>query len=67
MVHRSIKKKKTVLCEKPATLASEENEEIIRIAKKNNTFFMEAMKTRFIPLISEIKEVIEKNIIGDIL
>ncbi len=32
----------------------------------NNTFFMEAMKTRFIPIISDIKKVIRNKEIGDI-
>lgn len=44
-----------MLCEKPATLTFEENVEITKVARENNTFFMEAMKTRFIPLISDIK------------
>lgn len=63
----TLKRKKAALCEKPATLTYEENVEIARVAKENNTFFMEAMKTRFIPLISDIKEVIENDTIGDVL
>lgn len=62
----ALKRKKAVLCEKPATLTFEENVEITKVARENNTFFMEAMKTRFIPLISDIKNSIKEGMIGNI-
>ena len=55
-----------MLCEKPATLTFEENAEIAKIARENNTFFMEAMKTRFIPLIFDIKNLIKEGTIGEV-
>jgi len=58
--------KKAVLCEKPVGLNSEEMKEIKEEALANNTFFMEAMKTRFIPLIHTIKEILKNNEIGEI-
>ena len=62
----ALKHKKAVLCEKPVGLNSEEMKEIKRDALLNNTFFMEAMKTRFIPLIHTIKEIIKNKEIGEI-
>src|SRR5471030_1955935 len=62
----ALRHKKAVLCEKPVVLNSEEMKEIKREALSNNTFFMEAMKTRFIPLIHTIKEIIKNKEIGEI-
>lgn len=62
----ALKHKKAVLCEKPVGLNSEEMKEIKKEALLNNVFFMEAMKTRFIPLIHNIKELIKNKEIGDI-
>lgn len=62
----ALRHKKAVLCEKPVGLNSEEMKEIKKEALLNNTFFMEAMKTRFIPLIHTIKEIIKNKEIGEI-
>ena len=62
----ALRHKKAVLCEKPVGLNSEEMKEIKKEALLNKTFFMEAMKTRFIPLISNIKEIIKNKEIGEI-
>lgn len=59
-------KNKAVLCEKPATLSYEQTKELCELSKKKHTFFMEGMKTRFIPMIDEIKSLIEKGVIGEI-
>ena len=37
-------------------------EDLKQEAIKNQTFFMEAMKTRFIPLIQDIKECLENKV-----
>ena len=63
---KALKHKKAVLCEKPVGLNSEEMNAIKEQAILNNTFFMEAMKTRFIPLIHNIKKIIKNNEIGEI-
>lgn len=57
---------KAVLCEKPATLSYQETLELCNLSKEKNLVFMEAMKTRFIPAITEIKKVIADGMIGDI-
>ncbi len=58
---------KAVLCEKPATLSSRQTKELCDISQENNIFFMEAMKTRFIPLIHDIKTIINQKVLGDII
>ncbi|MDR3596120.1 Gfo/Idh/MocA family oxidoreductase [Clostridium sp.] len=63
---KALRKNKAVLCEKPVGLNSEEMKEIKEEAILNNKFFMEAMKTRFIPLIQDIKRIIRSNEIGEI-
>lgn len=63
---QALLKHKAVLCEKPATLSYDEMYELSEIAKREHVFFMEAMKTRFIPLVSKIKSLLEEGVIGDI-
>lgn len=58
---------KCVLCEKPAFLTKKEAEEITQMAKDRHLFFMEAMKTRFIPLIKVLRKNIADGMIGDIV
>lgn len=62
----ALRHKKAVLCEKPVGINSEEMIEIKKEAVLNSTFFMEAMKTRFVPIISDIKRMIRNKEIGDI-
>ena len=56
--------KKAVLCEKPATLSSRDMLDIKTAAIDNNTLFMEAMKSRFVPLYGEIIRLIDEGKIG---
>lgn len=62
-----MKHHKAVLVEKPATLTSKEIRTLCEYSKKNHVFFMEAMKSRFIPMINQVHKEIEKGIIGDIV
>lgn len=55
-----------VLCEKPLTLNSKMAQQMIGKAKETNTFFMEAMWTRFLPAIVEVRKWIENGLIGEI-
>ena len=57
---------KAVLCEKPATIDSKELQEILDVANQKKLFFMEAMKTRFLPAIRQIKEIIANDLIGTV-
>lgn len=55
-----------VLCEKPLAINSNQVKEMIAAARKNNTFFMEAIWTRFIPVIKKTLELIERDMIGEV-
>lgn len=57
---------KPVLCEKPSTLNVEEITSIVKLANKNNTFYMEAMKTRFLPALLYVEELIASGEIGEL-
>ncbi|MBL4936249.1 Gfo/Idh/MocA family oxidoreductase [Clostridium sp. YIM B02515] len=61
-----LEKGKAVLCEKPIGINENEMLEMIKCAKENKVFLMEAMWTRFLPVINEVKQYIEKGLIGDI-
>lgn len=63
----AMKHHKAVLVEKPATLTSKEIRTLCEYSEKNHVFFMEAMKSRFIPMINQVHKEIEKGIIGDIV
>jgi dihydrodiol dehydrogenase / D-xylose 1-dehydrogenase (NADP) len=45
---------KPVLCEKPFAVNAREAEEVIALARRKKLFLMEAMWTRFVPLIVKI-------------
>jgi len=55
-----LKHGKAVLCEKPSTSNSFELEKVINTAKENNTLYMEALKTTFIPTYNVLKENLHK-------
>lgn len=63
----ALERKKAVLCEKPATLSYQQTKELCELAKTQQTFFMEAMKTRFVPLVADMKKVVDDGLLGDIL
>ncbi len=62
----ALKHKKAVLCEKPVALTKDEIQTIIECAKENNTFFMEAMKTKFVPAFLKLKEKMMEFDLNDI-
>jgi predicted dehydrogenase len=57
---------KSVLCEKPFMVNSEQAEEVISLAQKKQLFLMEAHWTRFIPAFIRARQMWESGIIGDI-
>lgn len=61
-----LKNGKGVLCEKPATINEGEIREVINVATENKMFFMEAMKTRFLPINQKVRKIINDGILGDI-
>ncbi len=57
---------KNVLCEKAVTINSKELEELLRVAKEKNLFFMEAMWMKCIPAFLKAKELVESGAIGKV-
>jgi len=57
---------KAVLCEKPFTMNRREAEQVIALARAKKLFLMEAMWTRFMPALAEVKRVIASGEIGPV-
>lgn len=57
---------KAVLCEKPFTINAKEAEEVINCARSRKIFLMEAMWTRFIPVMVKVREWLSSGAIGEI-
>ncbi len=57
---------KGVLCEKPVTMTRAEVEEVVAAAKQHKTFFMEAMKSRFLPVNIQLRKLVSEGFIGDV-
>ncbi len=57
---------KPVLCEKPFAVNVAETDAMIESARANDTFLMEAMWTRFMPHMQQIRAWIDAGRIGDI-
>lgn len=57
---------KHVLCEKPFTINAQEAETCIALAREKNLFLMEAMWTRFIPALAQVRQWIADGEIGTV-
>lgn len=57
---------KAVLCEKPFAMNRREAGEIVALARAKNLFLMEAMWTRFMPALAEVRRIIESGEIGSV-
>jgi predicted dehydrogenase len=57
---------KGVLCEKPFTVNRHEAEELVALAREKKLFLMEAMWTRFMPALAEVRRVIDAGEIGKV-
>jgi len=57
---------KAVLCEKPMALNARQVGEMVAAAQHHRAFLMEAMWTRFLPLMQQIIELIERGKIGQL-
>ena len=56
---------KAVLCEKPMAINEQQARAMADCARKNDVFLMEAMWTRFLPVIKEVKSWVNDGKIGD--
>jgi len=57
---------KAVLCEKPFTLNAAEARAIVDLAREKNCFLMEAMWTRFLPMMAEVRRLVRDGAIGEV-
>ena len=61
-----MKNGKAVICEKPIAVNARQTERMVRCARENNVFLMEAMWTRFLPTICKTRELIASGAIGNV-
>ncbi len=57
---------KPVLCEKPFALNAGQAEEMIQTAREKELFLMEAMWTRFFPLMGKVRALVDEGTIGEV-
>ena len=61
-----LKAGKAVVCEKPLAINAKEATEMIAVAREQKLFLMEAMWTRFIPLMVKVRKLLTKKVIGEV-
>ncbi len=61
-----LKAGKAVLCEKPFALNAAQAEEVIKLARAKKLFLMEAMWTRFLPVLVEVRELLAEDAVGEV-
>ena len=61
-----LKHQKAVLCEKAFTVNGKEAELVINYAREQKVFLMEAMWTRYLPSIKEVKRLVKSGVIGEV-
>lgn len=57
---------KNVLCEKAFTANAQQAREVFKLAKEKGLLLTEAIWPRYMPLVKELKQVLDSGIIGDI-
>jgi predicted dehydrogenase len=62
----SLEAGKPVLCEKPFTINAREAQTVIAKARAKKLLLMEAMWTRFLPIMVRLREMLAEGIIGDV-
>uniref|UniRef100_A0A6A7G4A5 Trans-1,2-dihydrobenzene-1,2-diol dehydrogenase n=1 Tax=Hirondellea gigas TaxID=1518452 RepID=A0A6A7G4A5_9CRUS len=58
--------KKPVLCEKPLCLNLPETQQLVDFARKQDTFLMEGIWSRYFPVYEELKTRLENQEVGDV-
>ena len=56
---------KAVLCEKPFAINARQAAEVIAVAREQRVFLMEAMWTRFLPILVRARELLAEGAIGE--
>ena len=62
----SLEAGKAVLLEKPFTINAGEAEKVIALAREKGLFLMEAMWSRYIPIIVKLRELLAEGAIGEV-
>lgn len=57
---------KAVLCEKPFTINALEAQEVVSLAREKGLFLMEAVWTRFFPLMARLRSMLADGAIGEV-
>ena len=57
---------KAVLCEKPFTMNRREAEQVVALARASKLFLMEAMWTRYMPALAEVRRIVASGEIGTV-
>ncbi|KAL4941011.1 hypothetical protein BDV06DRAFT_10285 [Aspergillus oleicola] len=63
----ALKAGKHVLCEKAFTVNAKQTRILVETARKKKLFLMEAVWTRYFPLSIEVRELIKKGVIGEVI
>lgn len=58
---------KPVLCEKPFMVNAAQAEEVIALARQKKLFLMDAIWTRYFPVMVKVREIIREGLIGDVM
>jgi len=66
-VLRALNNGKSVFCEKPAALSTEETKEMIECARNAGKYFFIGHCLNFMSGVNVVKDLLEKNVIGDLL
>jgi predicted dehydrogenase len=65
-VRMALEAGKGVLCEKAFTVNREEAEELVALARSKKLFLMEAMWTRYLPALAEVRRIVASGEIGKV-
>lgn len=58
---------KHVLCEKPFAVNTGEAREMVNLARDRKRFLMDAVWTRFFPIMVKLREILAQGVIGDVI
>jgi dihydrodiol dehydrogenase / D-xylose 1-dehydrogenase (NADP) len=61
-----LKSGKAVLCEKPMTINADQATRVFDAAQANQSFYMEAVWTRFMPMLIKVRDIIDSGRIGEV-
>ena len=61
-----LKAGKAVLCEKPFAVNTSQAQQMVEVARTEKLFLMEAMWTRFLPIIAKVRESLGRGLIGPV-